>query len=365
MRDNPGILVAFLYIFNINIQDNVGNLVELEPIIIPVNPRLTCTPDKYEPNYYKSNGAGFPTTLPIPTKIDANFCEVSDNDYYQFNIDTPTNVTILITSNQLIYFQVNLVVSGITELITPESGSLKFTRLFSTSFRLIVLSLKNDPSVSYSLYAHTCTNNCPSNRIINVFTCSCDINNATSTTTEVITDITTSPIEEEFPKVESTNKSNVTTIVGSVLGVFVGMGIIGLVAFLLYKKKRNNQYGNNAAIELGSSTSYIQDTTVHDVVITGQIGAGNFSEVYKGTMKGSIPVALKRLKNIEAYHEFVKEQEILQSLQHKNIVHFYGTYYDPKMKDRYLVMEFLSKGSVQSLLQDQNNKLSFIDLVSM
>ena len=71
------------------------------------------------------------------------------------------------------------------------------------------------------------------------------------------------------------------------------------------------------------------------------------------------------MKNIEAYHEFVKEQEILQSLQHKNIVHFYGTYFDPKMKDHYLVLEYLSEGSAQSLLQKLGEGLSLLDLTAM
>ena len=64
------------------------------------------------------------------------------------------------------------------------------------------------------------------------------------------------------------------------------MGIIGLVIFLVYRKRKNDKNNEKAVIELGNFTN--EPHNISDVVITGQIGAGNFSEVYKGTMQVNI-----------------------------------------------------------------------------
>ena len=67
------------------------------------------------------------------------------------------------------------------------------------------------------------------------------------------------------------------------LGVVVGLGIIALIIFLVYRKRKTDKDNEKAAIELGNATN--EPHNVSEVVITGQIGAGNFSEVYKGTMQ--------------------------------------------------------------------------------
>ncbi len=92
--------------------------------------------------------------------------------------------------------------------------------------------------------------------------------------------------------------------------------------------------------------------------------------------QGVTPVALKKLKNEEHVREFEKEAGILQfvddffsylifrSLSNYNIVQFFGIYRDAQ--DKYIVTEYLSKGSLTDLFSsDERTSVTLVDLLSM
>ncbi|ELP84601.1 serine/threonine protein kinase TNNI3K, putative [Entamoeba invadens IP1] len=78
------------------------------------------------------------------------------------------------------------------------------------------------------------------------------------------------------------------------------------------------------------------------------IGSGASGVVYTAAYKGYI-VAVKTLKatNMKEVKEFQQESEVLNRLQHKNVVKFYGIIVDKQFA---MVMEYCSQGSLYDLL---------------
>jgi serine/threonine protein kinase len=72
---------------------------------------------------------------------------------------------------------------------------------------------------------------------------------------------------------------------------------------------------------------------------------------------------LKQLKKEEQFEEFMKEASLLVLLTHKNVLQFYGIYTSKNFK--YIVTEYLDKGSLRDLLIKEGKKLSSQDLLSM
>jgi serine/threonine protein kinase len=96
-----------------------------------------------------------------------------------------------------------------------------------------------------------------------------------------------------------------------------------------------------------------------DVVIQDKLGEGNFGEVYLGTWQGS-PVALKSVSDVL---ELRREIDILKSMNHPNIIRYFGIY--ERQDEAYLVMELLSLGSLNTYLQREQNNLTTLDLIAM
>ncbi len=109
----------------------------------------------------------------------------------------------------------------------------------------------------------------------------------------------------------------------------------------------------------------------NDLILGKELGQGSFGIVYKGRYKSGGDIAIKQLQigNLSpaAQEEFQKEAEMMAQLRHPNIVHFYGYCSIPKC----LVMEYMQKGSLFSVLQDKAQSLDWsaririaIDMVS-
>jgi serine/threonine protein kinase len=80
-------------------------------------------------------------------------------------------------------------------------------------------------------------------------------------------------------------------------------------------------------------------------------------------MGGTIPVALKLPKEGISNTSLMNEANILQSLNHKNVLLFYGLYSEQGCT--YLVVEFLSLGSLASLIEAKYNDLEYLDFIAM
>jgi len=102
-----------------------------------------------------------------------------------------------------------------------------------------------------------------------------------------------------------------------------------------------------------------------------QIGRGSFGEVYQGTWKET-KVAVKKMvcsaDNVGVVERFSAEVEMLSSLRHPNVVHFYAS--TVRMANNgmiylYIVTELCEKGSLDMLLmKNPTTKYGFEEKIS-
>ena len=101
-----------------------------------------------------------------------------------------------------------------------------------------------------------------------------------------------------------------------------------------------------------------------DLTIIKQLASGRYSKVYLAQF-GEITVAVKRFPAYftpsSPYDAFIQEAETLRSLRHPNIVAFFGAGRDPTSKRPFLVMEYLTRGSLYQVLHDHSNVLDHPD----
>jgi len=114
-------------------------------------------------------------------------------------------------------------------------------------------------------------------------------------------------------------------------------------------------------IFLHKSTKGIE---IKNIVIRERLGGGNFGDVYRGIWMDTTEVALKKLKSVEHIEEFALEASTLQNLRHRNIVQFFGTYTSPD-NVKYIVTEFMPKGSLDQLLQVEKKAIGIVSLLAM
>ena len=102
------------------------------------------------------------------------------------------------------------------------------------------------------------------------------------------------------------------------------------------------------------------------------------SYIKKGVWQGTTFVAAKKLKKDEMLETFMAEAELLQKLAHPHIVQvsnlrntsfsyfsqFLGLYTEINQV-KYLITEFMSKGSLKTLLQEDSDKLTLSHLLYM
>ncbi|XP_062960711.1 ephrin type-A receptor 2 isoform X2 [Cynocephalus volans] len=114
-------------------------------------------------------------------------------------------------------------------------------------------------------------------------------------------------------------------------------------------------------------------TEIHPSCVTRQkvIGAGEFGEVYKGTLKASsgkkeVPVAIKTLK--AGYTEkqrvdFLSEASIMGQFSHHNIIRLEGVV--SKYKPMMIITEYMENGALDKFLREKDGEFSVLQLVGM
>jgi len=132
---------------------------------------------------------------------------------------------------------------------------------------------------------------------------------------------------------------------------------VGIVLVCCYFRKKEGKY---LPIADGSSSSLEKhhfDMNGGDLILGELIGVGSFGQVYKGQWRG-IEVAVKKLPlqfNEQIMNDFMKEIHLISVLRHPNIVQFLGAIADPPSP--ILVTEFMSRGSLHSILHNTNHKM--------
>jgi len=175
---------------------------------------------------------------------------------------------------------------------------------------------------------------------------------------------------------KASSRLSAGAIAGIVIGVLIFVVMVGAAAsvFLLkykgklrFKQSERSSPGN--FIEISSLPSNRTEeigkyTKIESIQMLESIGGGNFGEVYHGKWNGTTDVALKQLKANEHFKEFIQEAAMLQSLNHPNIVRFFGIHTTPNGA-HFLVMEYMRKGSLDKVLRAEKKQIFLADLLSM
>ena len=97
-----------------------------------------------------------------------------------------------------------------------------------------------------------------------------------------------------------------------------------------------------------------------DIEIKNKLGEGNFGVVMYGIWENQ-EIAMKSIGS-NKIRRLIKEANTLRSLQHPNVIRFYGIFKDDK-GDYYLCIEFVSGGSLDHYLK--KNQLSEKELLKL
>eukprot|EP01018_Ginkgo_biloba_P033210 Gb_05507 [translate_table: standard] len=145
-----------------------------------------------------------------------------------------------------------------------------------------------------------------------------------------------------------------------------GIGLLGislvilvgttLAAFWVYRSRLNNissyrLLDSKIGGGLNSFTYKEIDSTTNG--FKEQLGTGAFGKVYKGRLSDGRDIAVKKLDKVlqEGEKEFRTEMAIIGTTHHKNLVQLIG--FCDESSHRLLVYEYLSNGSLDTLLFDQ------------
>ncbi|XP_067167006.1 ephrin type-A receptor 2 [Apteryx mantelli] len=197
----------------------------------------------------------------------------------------------------------------------------------------------------------------------------------------------------EFETLPEASESTASTAVvsGSVAGVLVVLVLLGIFLYVFRRKRssRTRQASEDVYFsktdQLKPLKTYVDPhtyedpnqavlkftTEIHPTFVTRQkvIGAGEFGEVYKGTLKRGkkeVPVAIKTLK--AGYTEkqrvdFLSEAGIMGQFCHHNVIHLEGVV--SKHKPFMIVTEYMENGALDKFLREKDGEFCVIQLVGM
>ncbi|KAF7235825.1 Ephrin type-A receptor 2 [Varanus komodoensis] len=201
-------------------------------------------------------------------------------------------------------------------------------------------------------------------------------------------------VEHEFETLaEHSDGMNTAALLGgSIAGcIFMAVLVVALVLFIQRRKKKLRTRQTSEDVYFSKSDqlkplkTYVDPhtyedpnqavlkftTEIHPSCISQQkvIGAGEFGEVYKGTLrngKKEIPVAIKTLKS--GYTEkqridFLTEASIMGQFCHHNIIHLEGVI--SKYKPFMIITEYMENGALDKFLREKDGEFCVIQLVGM
>ncbi|AQK82606.1 Putative WAK family receptor-like protein kinase [Zea mays] len=174
-------------------------------------------------------------------------------------------------------------------------------------------------------------------------------------------------------KQNNTCDPNTTLITGVTIG-FLVLVIFSSFGYMILQKRKLNQvkqehfrqHGGIILFERMRSENGLAFTVFSEVELVKAIdsydksriiGKGGHGTVYKGIVKGNVPIAIKRCALIDERQkkEFGQEMLILSQINHKNIVKLEGCCLEVEIP--MLVCEFVPNGTLYELIHGKNQAL--------
>ena len=134
-----------------------------------------------------------------------------------------------------------------------------------------------------------------------------------------------------------------------ILVIIVALSIAIFKGFAVWKDKTRTERSLQEELSRMSSAWEIQR---HEVKVGQRLGSGAFGDVFEAEYRG-ITVAVKVLREWEdsrSSHEFQREILFMQTIRHPNIVLFIGCGSSEGTREPFLVLEYMSRGTLRDLL---------------
>ncbi|OPJ86271.1 ephrin type-A receptor 2 [Patagioenas fasciata monilis] len=185
--------------------------------------------------------------------------------------------------------------------------------------------------------------------------------------------------------------ASTAVIGGSVVGVIFVLLLLAALVYVLRRRRRSRPRQSAEDVYFSKSDqlkplkTYVDPHTYEDPnqamlkftteippsFITRQkvIGAGEFGEVYKGTLKRGkkeVPVAIKTLKvgyTEKQRVDFLSEATIMGQFCHHNIIRLEGVV--SKYKPFMIITEYMENGALDKFLREKEGEFGVIQLVGM
>lgn len=99
----------------------------------------------------------------------------------------------------------------------------------------------------------------------------------------------------------------------------------------------------------------------NDVELKERLAEGGYGEVWKGTYRGQLSCAVKKMFNTDNTSSLDDESEIrfLQRIRHPRLVTFMGAGRIPSERNLFVVLEFMELGSLHALIQKHSGQPQF------
>ncbi|GJT39875.1 G-type lectin S-receptor-like serine/threonine-protein kinase [Tanacetum coccineum] len=156
----------------------------------------------------------------------------------------------------------------------------------------------------------------------------------------------------------SPKKNNTITISIVIGSVGSGILVIGLLVFINYRRKR--MLAGKTSME-GSLVAFsYRDLQLATKNFSEKLGGGGFGSVFKGVLRDSSIVAVKKLESInQGEKQFRSEVSTIGTIQHVNLVRLCG--FCAEGNDKLLVYDYMPNGSLHSHLfhEKQENVLNW------
>ncbi|XP_038602869.1 ephrin type-A receptor 2 [Tachyglossus aculeatus] len=196
----------------------------------------------------------------------------------------------------------------------------------------------------------------------------------------------------EFQTLATEGSSNMA-VIGGVAGGLVLLLALALAGLFIHRRRKNARTRQSSedvyfskSEQLKPLKTYVDPhtyedpnqavlkftTEIHPSWVTRQkvIGAGEFGEVFKGSLKApgkkEVPVAMKTLK--AGYTEkqrvdFLSEASIMGQFSHHNIIRLEGVV--SKYKPMMIITEHMENGALDKFLREKDGEFCVIQLVGM
>ncbi|XP_074565580.1 G-type lectin S-receptor-like serine/threonine-protein kinase At2g19130 [Curcuma longa] len=156
-----------------------------------------------------------------------------------------------------------------------------------------------------------------------------------------------------------TSDSNKKRMVAHIsIGVVVPAVVVCLfiIGGLLWKRKRRRAIQNSKVVQNSLVSFMYDELRIATKNFSEKLGGGGFGSVFKGSLPGSIDIAVKQLEGLhQGEKQFRAEVSTLGAIQHVNLIRLIG--FCSQRSKKLLVYEFMPSGSLADQLFRSNSNV--------